>query len=276
MASPLIVQPRCRSAGSSSSGKHDLRPYRAEAGHGLAEQPLVAVQPLVARGDVVDDGVAQHAAAVTHHDAQLALAVDVRREAAIPDDGRPMGGQRRRRLAVYQGALRPADLRCRRVAIVETDGIDGTDFDGGQPVATDGHAHRSGVGGRVGEQRRGRFAHDVGHPANTSPPLERDRRLSDEHLFTVSGAQAASTRRRQQWRLGRHVDEVEHGRMGRQLATGMVMPASTMPTVVAFTARSADRTAAMKSAPSSGSTCSPTTSPAASGWPRSAAAHLPA
>ena len=59
IGSPLIVQPSRRSVGSSSSARHDPRADRAEPGHRLAEQPLVAVEPRVARRDVVDDRVAE-------------------------------------------------------------------------------------------------------------------------------------------------------------------------------------------------------------------------
>ena len=45
-------------------GRDDPRPDRAEPGHRLAEQPLVAVEPRVARRDVVDDRVAEDVASL--------------------------------------------------------------------------------------------------------------------------------------------------------------------------------------------------------------------
>src|SRR5215213_5394740 len=65
---------------------NDPRADRAEAGHRLPEQPLVAIEPCIARRNVVDDGVAKDAAVRSDHDAQLALPVDVVSQRPIPTD----------------------------------------------------------------------------------------------------------------------------------------------------------------------------------------------
>ena len=121
------------------------------------------------------------------------------------------------------------------------------------PVVDDGgEPHRSGARRGVGEQRRDRRAHDVGHAAHAGPALERDGGLLDQHLRPVRRSQAARPRRPQQRRLGRHVDQVEDGRPRSAASlTSIVAPGSSMPTVVALTARSADRSAAENAAPSS-------------------------
>ena len=90
-------------------------------------------------------------------------------------------------------------------------------------------------------------------PPDAGPALERDGRLGDEHLRAVRGAQAARPGRREQRRLGRDVDEVEHGRRRRQhVDRRWSCPGSSIPTVVALTARSAVRSAAAKAGSSEG------------------------
>ena len=105
IGSPLIVQPRRRSRGSSSSAGDDDGPDRAEAGHRLAQQPLVAVEPRVARRDVVHDRVAEDVGGGlgrrdvpgerADHDAELHLRVDVGRQRAVPGDRRAVADRRR-------------------------------------------------------------------------------------------------------------------------------------------------------------------------------------
>ena len=56
---PVDRAAEAKVVGSSSSARDDPRPDRTEARHRLAEQPLVAVEPRVARRDVVDAGVAE-------------------------------------------------------------------------------------------------------------------------------------------------------------------------------------------------------------------------
>ena len=103
--SPLMVQPSREVAGSSSSARHDPRADRAEAGHRLAQQPLVAVEPRVARRDVVDARVAEdvlHGASAgdaaagapmttpsSHSASTLAVSV------AVPGERRAVAGDRR-------------------------------------------------------------------------------------------------------------------------------------------------------------------------------------
>jgi hypothetical protein len=65
----------------------------------------------------------------------------------------------------------------------------------------------------VGSARSGATATRItsAHAADPGPALERDRRLLDQHLGAVRGAQAASAGGGEERRLGRDVDEVEHG-----------------------------------------------------------------
>ena len=135
MATPLIVQPRRRSLGSSSSARDHPRSDRTEARHRLAEQPLVAVQPGVTRRDVVDAGVAEDMAhgvgrvdgvgGRTDDDAELALGIHGRSQRPIP--GQPArSGDGGRGLAVDQRPGRPAGIRAglARRPIVQPDRVD--------------------------------------------------------------------------------------------------------------------------------------------------------
>ena len=110
IASPLIVQPRRRSAGSRSAAGTTRRTGWAEPGHRLAEQPLVAIEPRVARRDVVHDRVAEDEpegllgrhvpGGLADHDAQLDLGVDVGGQRPVPVEPGAVAGDRGRGLAV--------------------------------------------------------------------------------------------------------------------------------------------------------------------------------
>ena len=118
-------------------GGHDDGSDRAEAGHRLAEEPLVAVEPRVARRDVVDHGVAEDVrervldldvgGGLADHDAQLDLRVHVRREGAIPGDHATGRGDRRWRLGEDEGALGTVGIGVggdARGPVVVADGVD--------------------------------------------------------------------------------------------------------------------------------------------------------
>src|SRR5439155_22577277 len=72
----------------------------------------------------------------------------------------------------------------------------------------------SSLHGDIGEQRRDGFAHHAPHPGNPGPSLEGDRSLLDEHLGAIRGTEAAGSRRPDERRFGRDVDEVEHDCVG--------------------------------------------------------------
>ena len=107
-------------------------------------------------------------------------------------------------------------------------------------------ASRIGQARAVGSASSGATAdaHDIGHAAHPGPALEGDRGLRDEHLGAVGRPQATGSGRRRAAasRAARRRDRRRSPSRAAR-STGMVIPGSSIPTVVALTARSADRSA---------------------------------
>ena len=99
-------------------------------------------------------------------------------------------------------------------------------------------------------------------PATPVQRCKGDLGLGDEHLGAVGGGQAAGARGARQLGLRRHVDEVEDRGSGAELRGVDGVPASSMPTVVALTTRSASCQRAASAGSSSAR--SPTAGPPAS------------
>ena len=98
--------------------------------------------------------------------------------------------------------------------------------------------------GRVGEERANGRAHDVGHADDPGPALERGRGLGDQHLGAVRGPQPARCRQRRAAASppGRRRGRTRSHRVGAG-RRGSSCQGSTIPTVVALTARSAEASA---------------------------------
>ena len=186
------------------------------------------------------------------HDTELDLRVDVRRQRPVPGERVAVA---RRRSSVPCRRRAAAPDRWRRssgASVVQPDRVDraGIGIDGPastspierHPPCAVGPAHRSGPYGRVGEERRDGGPHHVGHAAHAGPAFERDGRLLDEHLGAVRGAQAARacSRAATASPAGRRRGRRPSRRAGKA-PTSIVAPVSIIPTVVALTARSADR-----------------------------------
>ena len=134
------------------------------------------------------------------------------------------------------------------------------------PAATDGYG-RSRRSSRGASVRRGRWGRPgaapprpASRPAMPPTPVQRSKAIAACAMSIsepLARPQAPRARRRQERRLGRHVHEVEDRRRPRQQVDGRWSSrARACPTVVALTARSADRRASAKAAPSARATAS--------------------
>ena len=181
-------------------------PDRAEAGHRLAEHPLVPVQALVAGRHVVDAGVAEGVAhrlrgrdperCCSDDDAELDLGIDVVGDVAVPGERGAVAGDRGSRLAVDERAL--GARRRARAVVVEADRIDRAGIRDGwaerdrvqrpaglgglriqpRPESIEGRMTAGSDGSDAGEPGRPRVDRDdpvvVAHHGRPRPPLDED------------------------------------------------------------------------------------------------------